>query len=165
MLLTQVLLTGGTVSILALSFLLITLYLRPRLLLRSYPPDIRNAAQPRTHAERRATAWTGLLFLGILLGVPFLSLYILALRDVQLSLGSAFLVSAGSLLMFNLVDLIVLDWIIICTITPSFVVIPGTEGALGYKDYGHHLRAFLRGTIPSVVAGGALALLSQNVSG
>jgi len=33
---------------------------------------------------------------------------------------------------------VVLDWLIFVTIQPDFVVIPGTEGLAGYKDYGFH---------------------------
>ena len=53
-------------------------------------------------------------------------------------------------------------WLIFCTITPGFVVIPGSEGAEGYKNYGFHFRGFLIGTDFSAVAGliiGAISLL------
>ncbi len=39
------------------------------------------------------------------------------------------------------------------TLTPSFVVIPGTEGMASYKDYMHHLRGFLIGTLLSTALG------------
>ena len=42
-----------------------------------------------------------------------------------------------------LVDLVILDWLIVCKITPQFVIIPGTEEA-DYKDFSHHYRAQLR---------------------
>ncbi len=54
---------------------------------------------------------------------------------------------------FNLVDLLLIDWLLICTITPKFAVIPGTEGMAGYKDYVFHLRGFLIGILISVVTG------------
>lgn len=53
------------------------------------------------------------------------------------------------LLMFvpfvSLADLIILGWIIFCVITPNFIVIPGTRGAAGYKDYRFHFFGFLKG--------------------
>jgi hypothetical protein len=50
-----------------------------------------------------------------------------------------------------------LDWLIFCTITPKFAVIPGTEGSEAYKDYGYHFRASITGTILSVVGGLVIA--------
>ena len=70
---------------------------------------------------------------------------------------SLFLNTFGVVFIFNLVDLLLLDWLMFCFITPSFVIIPGTEGMKGYKDYGYHFRAFLKGTILSVVAGLVIA--------
>jgi hypothetical protein len=49
------------------------------------------------------------------------------------------------LLVFNAVDLLILDWLVFATLRPRIVVLPGTEGAQGYGDYGFHFRAFLKG--------------------
>jgi hypothetical protein len=68
----------------------------------------------------------------------------------------------GIVFIFNLVDWLILDWLIFCTITPGFLIIPGTEGMAGYKDYDFHFRAFLSGTVLSTVAGciiGALVMI------
>jgi len=50
-----------------------------------------------------------------------------------------------------------------CSITPDFLVIPGTKGMKGYKDYFFHLRAFLRGMVLCILAAlgmaGVLSLL------
>lgn len=53
----------------------------------------------------------------------------------------------------NLWDLLVVDWLIGCTITPKFIILPGTEGAAGYKNYAFHFRGFLIGTVISIVVG------------
>jgi hypothetical protein len=63
------------------------------------------------------------------------------------------LAAFGVGLVVNLFDWLVLDWLIFCTWTPSFAVIPGTAGFAGYKDYGMHFRGFLIGTALSVVLG------------
>jgi hypothetical protein len=57
------------------------------------------------------------------------------------------------LMVFNLVDLLVLDWLIFVTIQPRIIVLPGTEGMEGYRDYGFHFRAFLKGVAGSLIAG------------
>jgi hypothetical protein len=51
------------------------------------------------------------------------------------------------------------------TLRPNIVVLPSTEGAEGYADYGFHFRAFLKGLAGSligslVVAGMATAILA-----
>jgi len=61
------------------------------------------------------------------------------------------------LMSFNLVDLLVVDWLVICWWTPRFLVFPGTEGHPAYKDYGFHARASLRGT-------GLLVLVSATMA-
>jgi len=49
--------------------------------------------------------------------------------------------------MVSLTDLIILDWLIFCIITPAFIIIPGTQGARGYKDYQFHFIGFLKGAV------------------
>jgi len=71
-------------------------------------------------------------------------------------LGIFFSVS-GVLFLFNVVDWLILDWLIFCTFTPAFAVIPGTEGMAGYKNYAMHFRGFLIGTVFSAAAGLVIA--------
>jgi hypothetical protein len=63
---------------------------------------------------------------------------------------------------FNLADLLLLDWPLVA-IGPRFVVLPGTEGAAGYRDYKFHFRGFLTGAvlilIASIVIAGLVAAL------
>jgi hypothetical protein len=40
-------------------------------------------------------------------------------------------------------DLLVLDLLMFYTWTPKFLVLPGTEGMAGYKDFRPHLKAQL----------------------
>lgn len=54
-------------------------------------------------------------------------------------------------MVWNTVDLLVMDWLIICKITPKWVVIQGTEGCKGYHDYMYHFKGFLIGCIYTLV--------------
>ena len=58
---------------------------------------------------------------------------------------------------WNAIDLIVIDWLIICTLICKWVVIPGTEGCKGYKDYFYHFKAFLIGCVYSTLMAFAVA--------
>jgi hypothetical protein len=67
------------------------------------------------------------------------------------------------LFFFALWDLFILDWLIFVTILPVFVVIPGTEGLAGYKDYWFHVEVSFLGLTQwlSILLGGLiLATLS-----
>jgi hypothetical protein len=53
---------------------------------------------------------------------------------------------------FNLLDWLVLDWLIVVTIRPRFIILPGTEGLAGYEDYRFHFHGFLIGMVITFVA-------------
>jgi len=57
---------------------------------------------------------------------------------------------------FNVVDLLLLDWPLVAVV-PRFMVLAGTEGSAGYKDYGFHFRGFLVGVVLILVASGLMA--------
>jgi hypothetical protein len=98
-------------------------------------------------------------------GVVVLSVVRLAKIGSESIFFSVFLGTFVVLLVFNAVDLLILDWLVFVTFRPKIVVLPGTEGAEGYGDYGFHFRAFLRGLAGSfvgsiVVAGMATAIIA-----
>ena len=65
---------------------------------------------------------------------------------------------------WNLVDLLLIDWLLLGVIQPAFIFMPGTEGLKGYKDFGFHLRGFFKGLAGSIVGslliGGITMLIS-----
>lgn len=71
-----------------------------------------------------------------------------------------------AVLLFALVDIVIIDWLIICTWRPAAIVFPGTEHCARWRDYGFHVRAQfeLRGVlvllISSAVIGGIAWLLT-----
>jgi hypothetical protein len=149
----KIVLDGAVLSVLASSVLIGALRYNPRLFLQDYPGDIRKSVPPKTNTERRQSLWVGIPFLILLAAVPLVSTYALKRQAAEAVAFHLLFVNAfGVIFFFNLVDLLLLDWVIFCSITPRFVVIPGTEGMAGYKDYGFHLKAFLTGTVLSVLA-------------
>lgn len=133
--------------------------LDPEMWLGDYPPDIREAWGPMSPAARRRK-W--------LLGVPVfalaLALVVLATRQIAAvpppSFGAVWLHTFVMLSVFNLVDLLVIDWLLFVRIRPAFVVLPGTEGMAGYDDYAFHARAFAIGTVGIAVFGVIVAALA-----
>ena len=52
---------------------------------------------------------------------------------------------------WNAVDLIIMDFLIVCTLRPKWVVLPGTDGCLGYGDYFFHFKGFLIGCVYTAI--------------
>jgi len=155
---------GGLLTVAFLTLVLAMTRYKPRLWLnpREVPADIYAAVPAQSPAEKRAFQWLNIPIFFILAFLPLWS----TLRFAQLQpeagfsllFWHAFLVA----LLPTLGDLLIIDWLLLNTITPDFVVFSGTKGLPGYKDYGFHLRAHLR-LLPMQVAGAAtmagLALL------
>ncbi len=152
--LTRVLRDGAILSVLASLFVLIGLRINLRLFLQDYPKDIQKVVPPKTPSEQRISLMISIPFLILLLAVPSVSSWDLKQLDPRrITFLALFLNAFGIAFIFNLVDLLLLDWLLVCTITPKFVVIPGTEGMAAYKDYAFHFRGFLIGVFVSAVAG------------
>jgi len=142
--------------ILSIVILAMLLY-NPRLLLQDYPKDVQQKVPPKTPAEKRASAaWATVIFL-VMLAFPLAAA--LSAKATQYNFLAVFLSAFGVAFLFNLVDLLIMDWLIVCTITPKFLVIPGTEGMAGYKNYAMHFKGFLIGAGVSVVLSLLLATL------
>jgi hypothetical protein len=150
----KIILDGLLLSVIASFLLILSLYINPRIFLQDYPKDIQAIVPPKTPSEKRLSLFLGIPFLLALILVPFFST--LSLKQQNSSFMALFINAFGVAFIFNLVDWLVLDWLMFCTITPSFAVIPGTEGMASYKDYGFHFRGFIMGTLMSVI--GALVI-------
>ena len=64
----------------------------------------------------------------------------------------------------NLVDLLVIDWLISIRFRPRKLILPGTEGLAGYDDLRFHVRGFVFGLVGTLAASpiiGAIAWLAQ----
>ncbi len=131
--------------------ILLSLYVNPRLWLQDYPKEIQQRVEPKTEEEKRQSVFWGVPFLISLFAIPFLSAWTIRHQDPG-SFLALFLSAFGVGLFFNIVDLIIIDYLIFCLWTPTFLIIPGTEGMDAYKDYGHHFKGFIVGTIVSILA-------------
>jgi len=146
------LLYGVVLSVLSSAVLLISAYLNPESMVDDYPADIRARHGEMSEKARRHKRLVGIPFGVVLIGILVVS--IITLRNVtggELTFAAVFINVAVILILFNLVDLLIIDWLIFNTIQPHFIVLPGTEGMAGYRDYGFHFRAFLKGTAGSLI--------------
>ncbi len=146
----RILLDGGALAVVTMVFLVGVLRYNPRLFLNKgdVPADILEAVPPKTPKEKRLAALLGVPFILLAFVLPLLSTIAFDARSgSEASFGVLFAHALGVLSVPFFADLFILDWLLFCTITPSWAVIEGTEGFAGYKDYGFHLRAHTRGAV------------------
>ena len=156
----KMLFDGMILSFLASLFIVSSLRVNPRMWLQDFPEDIRKAVPPKSKTEQRLSLAFGIPFLILLLAVPFISTLTLKHQSGgDISFFRLFMNAFGVAFIFNLVDWLLLDWLLFCTITPSFIIIPGTAGMPGYKNYYFHFRGFMIGTVLCVAGGLALAAI------
>jgi hypothetical protein len=109
-----------------------------------YSEAIKAKVPPQTQKERRLAWVIGLPWMVFILVFPLYSTYVLKARlGGEIPFWAAFLNVLALVLLATLGDLVVLDWLIVNTITPPFVIIPGT-GRSDYKDFSHHYKGHAR---------------------
>ncbi len=116
---------GATLSVLmAVAFLGIA-FINPEIWLPDYPPDIRERFGQMSQRAERQRRLVGIPVFLLLVAVMVVSIF----RFVQIGGGSVFFaVFLGifvMLVVFNAVDLLILDWLIFNTLTPRIIVLPG----------------------------------------
>jgi hypothetical protein len=158
-------LVDGTILNLLLTIVVYgSIYVNPLFWVSDYPPDIQEAVGS-VDLPIGQKLIAGVLFLCIVVGVPLYSNAKLRRQNNgELSFLAAFIHSALIFFYFAVWDLVVLDWLVFVTIQPDFIVIPGTEGLAGYRDYWFHFKvSFLGWTqwISILVGGLVMAALSM----
>jgi hypothetical protein len=119
-----------------------SLWLDARIWIEDYPPDIQAAAGAAAEAPLPLQLAAALVLFSLLLGGIIYSNW-LASREHGWALGfkSVFVHTLALSWVVNLVDVVVVDWLVFVTIQPEFVVLQGTRGLAGYSDYWFHLEA------------------------
>ena len=151
------LLYGGVLSSVLSVLLLGLLRTNPEILLNDYPPDIRKKHGPMSERSQRQR-----ISVAIVIGAVALGIVTASFSAVRTNGGGKipFLTAFAHLFVmfsvFNLVDLLLLDWLLVA-IGPRFLILPGTEGSAGYKDYWFHFRGFLIGGVLIFVTSGLMA--------
>ena len=156
----RILRDGALMSVVASTYLLVLLRFNPRMFLRHFPKQIRDVVPPRSEKERRMS-----ILLGVPLGLLFIgstvasALLWRASAQGSPSFRELFAHIFGLFFLFNLVDLLILDWLIVCRFTPRWLIISGTEHIVMPKEYLYHFKGFLIGTVVSAIGGLVIAAL------
>jgi hypothetical protein len=151
------LLSGVVLSAVMSVLLLGLLWFNAEILLNDYPPDIREKHGPMSERSKRQRIPAAILIGAVGTGIVALSFpAVRANGGGTIHFLTAFVHLFVMLSVFNVVDVLVIDWPL-AAIVPAFMVLPGTEGSPGYKDYWFHFRGFLTGTVLILVISGVVA--------
>jgi len=160
----RILIDGTILSVLLTIIIYGSLGVNPAMWVHDYPPDIQ-AAVGDVDIPPAQTIIVSVLFFVAVIGVVLYSNAKLRQQNRgELSFLAAFANSALILFFFAVWDLLILDWLIFVIIQPDLVVIPGTEGLAGYKDYFFHFEVSFLGLkqwVSVLVGGLVLAGLSM----
>jgi hypothetical protein len=136
---------GVTLSLVLTALMIVIGAIALDMFVGDYPPDIRKKYGPMSRRSARLRPFlTPLFFIPVVI-IPLVGLNALRAELAYVAFIPAFVFSAVVLLVFNTYDLMVLDWLLFCTIQPRQMVLPGTEGMAGYRDYRFHFIGFLKG--------------------
>ena len=157
------LLNGAWLSLALVTIMLISAAIAPDMWVGDYPPDIRQKYGPMSARAARIRPYFAALFFAVVLVIPILGLFSLRAVLGPIPFIAALAFGAITLLVFNVFDLLILDWLFFCTIQPRPMVLPGTEGMAGYRNYRFHFIGFLKGlgfcAVVGLVVAGAWLLV------
>jgi hypothetical protein len=161
LLLSRILIDGSILTAIVASILVLMLYFKPRLALSDYPEDVKAIVPPRTQQELRLGILISLPVLLISVAIPLYSAWLVKQQNADvITYWMAFATIFGEYFLLAMFDLIVLDILMFYTWTPRFVVIPGSEGLPGYKDFRPHMKAQLtKGNALLAIVSAILALI------
>ena len=139
-------------SVLWIIYVYIIVKVFPWEMLHDYPKDIQEAstlAEPDDKQKKNAKVFSTIG--AVILFVSIFLFGLIQFKGSRIGFSSVLLFMFIVVIMWNIVDLLIMDWIVVCTITPKWIVIKGTEGCSGYKDYWFHFKGFLIGCVYSVI--------------
>jgi hypothetical protein len=143
------------------TYLFFTIALNPRYWLHRLPKAMTEKVPPRTKKEIREITLLGIPFLAFMLAYPLW--YAAAnVSGWPMTVFVLFSFYAG----FTVWDTLVLDLLLVCTITPRFMIIEGTSRE-DYKDKVYHLKGGLKGLVLSAAASlilGSLVYLAKLIA-
>ncbi len=143
-------LRDGAILALAASALLVgVLRVNSRLFMRHFPDALRKRTAPLSPGEIRAGRAVGVVLLLLLVAGPLVSAALPGPRPAGAVFLHAFVVG----MVFNLVDWLVIDELLIGVMRPRWALPPGaTQADFLPFDHARHARGFLTGTVLCAVS-------------
>lgn len=161
----QMLIAGLILSVLLTVLIVGSLAFIPRVWYKRLPAPVRERVAPLTADEKRTQTIFALFFFVIPVVLLTLSTSALIARNGGEADFMAVLLNAyGILVVFNLTDWLIIDWLFVLVLGSYYIRFAGAEGFTTqekFGTYGYHFRGFLiglviTGVISLIVAGVAV---------
>lgn len=152
---------GAILASLASLWIMGLLRYNPRLFIRHYPREIREAATPLTADERKTGRLAAIPFLALLAGLPIWSTVTFASIHPSASFVDQAVHGAGVSMIFNAVDFLVLDLLWLGVLRPRWAMIPNTQHISYRFNTGDHVRGFGVGSLVAGVVGVVAATIAS----
>ena len=155
---------------LVLSVLLLGVILAAAFLRRAVPAGVALADVPAraSSSEADSRRQRKRLAVPVLLAIVSTltaAVWTLPAADVTPGFGTVFALGFLVAFVFNLFDLLIIDWLLIVAWHPTWFVPPGTEGDAANRTYRFHFMGFLKGLGFCVMAGLVTAGLNGLMTG
>ncbi|MEM7217327.1 MAG: hypothetical protein AAF515_03110 [Pseudomonadota bacterium] len=150
-------LAGVLLSVWLCAMILLSFRHSPRLWLHHFPREMQALVPPKTAAENRSSLLWALPTTGSMILVPLLAA-LAGNGEHNFGYLQAFCFIWVCLQMFNLIDLVILDWLVFVWWHPSFMQLDGASSALQHNTYWFHFVGFAKGLLIGTVAAAVLAL-------
>ena len=144
------------------SLIFLTLYINPEMWLHDAPPEVQAQVGPMSARARRQRAFWSVPFFLVLFGVLALSIMRLEAVVGPLTFTAVLANVLVVLLTFNLVDLIIIDWLIVAYWRPQFIKLPGIDPSMcAQNEYLFHFKGFLKGSVGIIIASPVIAAITM----
>ncbi|MGI9518400.1 MAG: hypothetical protein ACR2NP_15195 [Pirellulaceae bacterium] len=148
---------GLAVSVVLTVLILASLAHNPRLWLGDAPKEMQKAATPLSKEERSLRIkWAVPILLVMVVVIPIVTFLIH--QESPLSFVEAFGFMWIAWTTFNLVDLVIIDWLVVVRWRPDWSVIREVEHLYHLNTYWFHFKCFLIGTVVITIVSAILAL-------
>jgi hypothetical protein len=156
---------GLILSALLMGVILAAALLKPAVPARVALADVPAGAGPSKADMRRERKRLAVPVLLAVVATLTAAVWTLPMAGIGPGFGTVFALGFLVAFVFNLFDLLVIDWLLIVAWHPRWFVPPGTEGDAANRTYRFHFKGFLKGLGFCVVAGLITAGLNGLITG
>jgi hypothetical protein len=156
---------GLILSALLLGVILAAALFKPAVAAGVGVPDVSAPVVPAGADMRRQRKRLAVPVFLAIIGTLTAAVWTLPAAGVTPGFGTVFAIGFLVAFVFNLFDLLVIDWLLIVAWHPRWFVPPGTAGDAANRSYGFHFKGFLKGLGFCVVAGLITAVLNGLITG
>lgn len=154
----QALLTGVITSAITGSLILASLHRNPRIWIGDAPKELQDAAIPLSDPEKRQRlTWALPIIISMFGIIPAAAVWINRIADFSYIDGFLFLWIAW--MVFNLFDLLIIDWMVVVWWHPAWTYPAELSHLQHINNYGFHFKAFLQGCVLLSISSAIVALI------